>query len=151
MWGWVAGMMRHLCEKHWQRTGVQERGSYLLVAYRTGLSSLQTRWGESFVSDYSTQFFFSFQTTPKQTKKAKKVTVWYFFQKKRDKLKQKKTNPVNWPLLQTQDPSQPLICPQYTFWISDHVRHFSNWYDWCKMVKVVHGNQSHNHCNRPET
>ena len=34
---------------------------------------------------------------------------------------------------------------------SDYDRQFSNQRDRCKMLKVVHGNQSDNHCNRSDT
>ena len=34
---------------------------------------------------------------------------------------------------------------------SDYDRQFSNQCDRCKMLKVVHGNQSDNHCNRSDT
>ena len=33
---------------------------------------------------------------------------------------------------------------------SDRTRHFSNWCDTYKVVKVVHGNRSDNHCNQPD-
>ena len=58
-----------------------------------------------------------------------------------------------------------LVCITTAFWspcknqhsnsltanICNHTRQFSNWCDINKVVKVVHGNQSDNHCNQPGT